>query len=88
MAYIHPQMVLSPKAGVSNLQVIYDGGEGQWSAARMNWYSSEVLALRWNGEDGSVGNPQSRGVPTWFVVPDELSDCIEKRIVELKSQTA
>ena len=32
-----------------------------------------VLAMRWNGTDDNViGNPQSRGLPTWFIVPREF----------------
>jgi hypothetical protein len=28
--------------------------------------------MRWNGtEDYPLGNPQSRGLPTWFIVPDQ-----------------
>lgn len=28
--------------------------------------------MRWNGtKENPLGNPQSRGLPTWFVVPDQ-----------------
>ena len=28
--------------------------------------------MRWNGNrENPIGNPQSRGLPTWFIVPDE-----------------
>ncbi len=42
---------------------------GRWKSEEGNW--RPVLAQRWNGSDGSKGNPISRGYPTWFVVPDE-----------------
>ncbi|NMW36538.1 hypothetical protein HKQ54_10415, partial [Bacteroides vulgatus] len=25
-----------------------------------------------NGQDECIGNPQSRGIPTWFVLPDDM----------------
>ena len=44
------------------------------------------LGIRWNGEPSSpLGNPQSRGIPTWFIVPDELRDVVERAVRELSS---
>ena len=31
-----------------------------------------VLCRRQNGQDECIGNPQSRGIPTWFVLPDDM----------------
>mgnify|MGYP001418855056 CR=1 FL=1 len=81
MSYITPELVTSPKAKVSELHVIYDGGEGNWALAEMKWDEKKVMALRWNGgsEDPrfpGIGNPQSRGVPTWFVLPDEVGEVV------------
>ena len=84
MAYIPPSMVLSPKGRIAKLNVIYDGGEGSWSMAEMEWDESPALGLRWNGEEGSIGNPQSRGLPTWFIVPDELAEAIQREIDRIK----
>jgi hypothetical protein len=28
----------------------------------------------------SIGNPSSRGYPTWFVVPDNLGEAIERML--------
>jgi hypothetical protein len=47
----------------------------------MTWDGDPVMALRWNGgSDDSrfpgIGNPQSRGVPTWFVLPDVVGDAV------------
>ena len=81
MSYVKPDLVMSPKGRVSNLYVIYDGGERQWSLARMNWDGEEAIGLRWNGGSKdkrfpNIGNPQSRGVPTWFILPDEIADVV------------
>jgi hypothetical protein len=33
--------------------------------------------MRWNGHDSRPsGNPQSRGLPTWFVVEEKYYECI------------
>ena len=42
------------------------------SLAIGRWDNKPVLAMRWNGgKDSPIGNPQSRGLPTWFIVPDQ-----------------
>jgi len=50
----------------------------------MKWDGSQVMAMRWNGGSAngipSIGNPCSRGYPTWFVVPDEVGSAIEKML--------
>ena len=81
MSYVKPDLVLSPKSSVSDLEVVYDGGEESWSLAKLKWGGREVLGLRWNGGSQDprfpgIGNPQSRGVPTWFVLPDEIGDVV------------
>jgi hypothetical protein len=81
MSYIDPTKVLSPKGSIKNLTVIRDGGENGWSLAEMEWDGSPVLAMRWNGGSNngfpSIGNPQSRGIPTWFVLPEEVGDAMK-----------
>lgn len=81
MSYIKPEMVLSPKNRITELEIIYDDGENSWALAKMKWDGNPVTSLRWNGGSKDprfpgIGNPQSRGVPTWFVLPDEVSDAI------------
>jgi hypothetical protein len=82
MAYTKPQDVLSPKGSIKNIRVIYDGREHGWSLARLEWDGEEVIGIRWNGGSTngipSVGNPQSRGYPTWFVLPEEAGEQIIK----------
>jgi hypothetical protein len=36
------------------------------------WDGRPVLAMRWNGssKEGGPGHPQSRGLPTWYILPD------------------
>lgn len=70
--YIKPTEVQSPKRLWSLIHVLFDGGEGQSSLAIGRWDNKPVLAMRWNGDgENPLGNPQSRGLPTWFVVPDQ-----------------
>ncbi len=85
MAYIDPRMVLSPKGRVANLTVIFDGGEHSYSIARMNWDNNPALGVRWNGGDKEgLGNPQSRGIATWFILPEEIADLVTNNISSLK----
>jgi hypothetical protein len=70
MAYIQPNEVVSPKKSISNLRPIYDKGEDAFSVALLDWDQERRVAIRWNDHKPSPGNPQSRGLPTWFVVPE------------------
>lgn len=86
MKYKDPKKVCSPKDAVSDLDVIYDGGDSSVSVAKLKWYGDQKTGIRWNvgmreWNDPSkkagkecVGVPSSRGYPTWFVIPDELLD--------------
>src|SRR5882672_4217503 len=72
MGYIKASDVHAPKRFWSLIHVIFDGGPGGSSLAIGRWENKPVLAMRWNGtEDNPLGNPQSRGLPTWFIVPDQ-----------------
>jgi hypothetical protein len=55
MAYVEPQTVCAPKASIRAVEVIYDGGSGEWSVARMNWEDEDRIGIRWNGGDGPWG---------------------------------
>ena len=86
MRYIKPKKVTSPQDRWRLNRVVYPGAEGGWSAAEGWWNDSGVLALRWNGDDDTpMGNPQSRGYPTWFIVPDELEGAVREAISSLPS---
>lgn len=82
MAYVDPNTVDSPKKRWQCSTVLINTGQGGWSAADGVFDERECLVLRWNGSDsdGSTGSPQSRGHPTWFVVPDELTHTIRREI--------
>jgi hypothetical protein len=78
MAYIDPEHAVSPKGRVKDLRVVYNSGRtpGSWSVATLKWDEQPRVGLRWNGEqgEGGKGNPQSRGNPTWFIVPEQISE--------------
>lgn len=74
MRFAPPETVLSPKGKVTDLKVLLNTGEDGWSLASLNWDGRGVLGMRWNGSaENPIGNPQSRGIATWFVVPDEIA---------------
>ena len=90
MAYVDPNSVVSPKANWSLIKVLRNGethgkGDGDASLAIGKWDNLDgngpesVFAVRWNGEKAAasgVGSPQSRGLPTWFIVPWWMNDAI------------
>jgi hypothetical protein len=79
MAYIDPHTVVSPKNRVASVDILYDDGPGSWSVARLEYdHVPDRVGMRWNGneDEAGIGNPQSRGRPTWFVVPDELGPMV------------
>lgn len=75
MSYMKPEMVRSPKARLSELTVLKDTEEDGWSLAEVIWDEEKRLAVRWNGSfddrKHSVGTPQSRGLPMWFILPTD-----------------
>lgn len=87
MAYVEPATVWAPKASIRSVEILFNskpGGPGGWSVASIDWEGSEAIGIRWNGESGSgIGNPQSRGNATWFIVPEELKEAILTRIDDL-----
>ena len=75
--YCKPEDVVSPKTRWQLVDVLYDGGEGNWAAALGIWDKDICLALRWNGTgEGGIGTPSSRGYPSWFIVPMPLNQAI------------
>ncbi len=92
MSYTDPHHVGSPKSSVSELMPVYDGGEGDFAVTLMKWDGQDAVAIRWNGgskdnaEDHTKrphpGNPQSRGLPTWFVLPEILDVAILQALLE------
>ena len=69
--YIPPSDVTSPRLSWS-LIAILDPGVAEGAALALGrWDGQPVLAMRWNGDNvgNPIGNPQSRGLPTWFILP-------------------
>jgi|GEM_PF-76280 len=85
-SYKNPKFINSPKGVVEVVEVIYDGKDDPaYSLAIIKWENTYKLGIRWNiaysewddyrkqnGQDECIGNPQSRGIPTWFVLPGEI----------------
>jgi len=73
---MRPEDVDSPREKLSNLTVVHNAAAEGWSVATFMWLHEDGLrrrvGIRRNGDDGEVGNPQSRGVATWFVLPENL----------------
>lgn len=68
----NPKTVISPKSRWKLLGVIFDGGPGSFSVAYGMWDAEIKIGCRWNGSAAPAdkGDPQSRGCPTWFMLPD------------------
>lgn len=69
-SFIPAKDVISPKAHWALIDVVADLGPDNIAVAVGRWDGNPVLAMRWNGgATNRLGNPQSRGLPTWFVLP-------------------
>jgi hypothetical protein len=83
--YVPPTQVMSPRRHWTLVAVLIDEEEGKEAAAIGRWDGKPVLVMRWNGNaDNPIGNPQSRGLPTWFVVPERFREPILTKIREDK----
>lgn len=85
MAYIDPSAVVAPKAYIRSVEVIHSTGDGGWSVARVGWGVSQRIGIRWNGAEAGpgIGNPQSRGNATWFLLPEGLEKAVLNQVDEL-----
>jgi hypothetical protein len=90
MSYIDPITVDSPKGKVAGVKVLLNTGDQGWAAAEVIYEGERRLGLRWNGWEGErgIGNPQSRGHPTWFLLPGELEDVVRKEVDRLRAEEA
>ncbi len=77
-SYIKPGDVHAPKRHWTLIHALFDGGEAtdsnpsSSSLAIGRWENRPALAMRWNGnKENPIGNPQSRGLPTWFIIPEQ-----------------
>jgi hypothetical protein len=87
---VDPRDVLSPKNRLRGpIEVIKEPSdplkEENYSVARFIWDGGPAVGVRWNGDPNNrsdIGNPQSRGLPTWFILPEFLSDLVVPQLVE------
>lgn len=85
MPYVKPEEVVSPKANWTLVDVVLDRGEGECAYAIGLWDRKRRIGFRWNGEaDRPLGNPQTRGIPTWTILDPKLYRSVE-RLVELEN---
>ena len=85
--YHDPSEVVSPRYCIEQVETIFDGGTSStpFSLAIVTWDGQKRIGIRWNvtyrewddadkiaGTKVCVGEPNSRGYPTWFILPDEL----------------
>lgn len=78
MTYHPPESVDSPRGRWRLMKVLWNSGDGGAALALGLWDGEPCLAMRWNGQSrtSGVGSPQSRGLPTWFILPNEFKDAI------------
>lgn len=83
MPYIKPDEVVSPKAHWKLIRVLKDGGPGEIAYALGEWDGVPRIGMRWNGmEDSEIGNPQSRGLPTWTMLDSDIYLAIIQKLSE------
>lgn len=88
MAYQNPRLVDAPRRRWELIDILYNGGPDDAALAIGRWDGGAVLASRWNGTDGDtgIGNPQSRGIPTWYILPSWLNESTLKSSVVPRSK--
>lgn len=55
-------------------KVVYKNVDARWAIVALNWSGKATLGIRWFTD--TIGLPNSRGYPTWFVIPSELQSAI------------
>ncbi len=101
MIYVNPLNVVSPRDCVSNVNVIFDGGEESFSIAEMDWEGTKAVGIRWNvasrecddsekleGKKECKGMPVSRTYPVWFILPDVAWPYIAQIIADEEARQA
>ncbi|HEY7120212.1 MAG TPA: hypothetical protein VH475_26730 [Tepidisphaeraceae bacterium] len=68
--FIPPEEVVSPQRRWSLIKILFDPKKPDDSVLALGrWDNRPVLAMRWNGStENPIGNPQSRGLPVWYIV--------------------
>jgi hypothetical protein len=82
---IMPDEVTAPRLRWRLIKVLFRGDHDDpgnhepegYSVAVGLWDGDPCLAVRWNANpDRPLGNPHSRGLPTWFIVPPGLDRAV------------
>ena len=76
--FIPAEEVTSPRREWSLIAVLQDERRPKTCVLALGrWDNRPVLAMRWNGhKEFPIGNPQSRGLPTWFIVGEQFNDAL------------
>jgi len=59
--------------------VVYKNIEQYWAIVAFEWCGTPTLGIRWF--DSKNGTPNSRGYPTWLVIPTELHNAVLNGLV-------
>ena len=89
MPYIPSNGVTSPQGSWRLIKIIHDAGEGGIAVAYGEWEEGLVIAIRWNGTNEpnkGLGNPQSSGHPTWFILPIDFGIAFVDEIIKTKNR--
>lgn len=91
-SYTDPKTVLSPRGSVKNLEILYDGGAGSFSLAKLEWDGRDAHGFRWNGYTDrktnkvTKGSPISTGHPVWMILPTEMVQAMDfEKIINRKT---
>ena len=77
VSYIKPRAVKSPKNRWHLFEVVLDRKEGKCAYALGEWDGERRIGFRWNGtKENKIGNPQSRGLPTWTILDEKLYEAV------------
>ena len=80
----HPKEVNPAKFQVEEILYHIDG----FSIAYGLWENgSKYLAVRWDGEEGTTGFPQTFGKPQWLILPNELTIAFTKALLDTDNKT-
>ena len=89
MSYTPPEEVISPKANWRLVDVVLDRGEEDCAYAIGMWDNRRRIGFRWNGSDDKpLGNPQSRGLPTWTMLDPALHKSVLRVIAKENAEKA
>ena len=83
MPFLQPEKVHSPRARWKLHRAFHSEGPGKIALAWGHWDGREVIAARWNGSEDSgksLGNPQSSGHATWFIIPDWMAASVLRAV--------